>query len=276
MLPTFAPDTDQLQRFTCSAGTFTERHAASPRQFERTQAQCDADGCDDIHLVLGETIELTDFARPCILRWPRRSLHLDIPRDAVAAALGTDPGFLHGRTLSENGLAPMLATQLHSLASLAPNRSDATRSAALRATIELALTALATEFGRIARAQEGSDERLFAAVNRYIQQELASRRLTPAVIAAHVGCSRAHLYRLFARRDLAVADYIREARLQRVLVALQSEDAPRETIATIALRCGFENPVYFARLFKQRFGRTPQDVRRGRPVQPSVPALVPA
>jgi AraC-like DNA-binding protein len=270
------------QRLVSSAGAFTEIRS-SPLELERTYAQCAQDGCDDIHLALVEEgeiitvgdeeqvvraggIRLTDFTQPGTVRWesPHRSLRLYIPRDAVAATLGTDPGFLHQRTLSSNGLAPMLASQLRSLASLAPNASNPTRATALRATIELALTTIAAEFGRVARASETCSDGLFAAVNRYIQQELGSPNLTPAVIASRVGCSRAHLYRLFARYGLSVADYIREARLQRSLVELQNAGATRETIAALAFRCGFENPVYFARLFKQRFGRTPQDVRRGK------------
>ncbi|GIL40861.1 helix-turn-helix domain-containing protein [Roseiterribacter gracilis] len=273
---------------------FTEI-SSSPLELERSRTQCAQDGCDDIHLALveeGEIIDvgdresvvrsggirLTDFTQPGTVRWesPHHSLRLYIPRDAVAATLGTDPGFLHQRVLSPNGLAPMLAAQLRSLARLAPTASNSVRAVALRATIELALTALAADFGRIARSSEQCSDGLFAAVNRYIQQELGSPTLTPAVIAARVGCSRAHLYRLFARYGLSVADYIREARLQRSLVELQTVAQSRETIAALAFRCGFENPVYFARLFKQRFGCTPQDVRRGKTekcVQTPVPEL---
>jgi AraC family transcriptional regulator, positive regulator of tynA and feaB len=270
------------QRLVTSAGMFTEIRS-SPLELERSRAQCAQDGCDDIHLALVEEgeiinlgerpdivrtggIRLTDFTKSGTVRWEsqHRSLRLYIPRDAVAATLGTDPGFLHQRVLSSDGLAPMLTAQLRSLAQMAPTASNPTRSVALRATIELALTALAAEFGRIARASEQCSDGLFAAVNRYIQQELGSPTLTPALIAARVGCSRAHLYRLFARYGLSVADYIREARLQRSLVELRAVGPKRETIAALAFRCGFENPVYFARLFKQRFGCTPQDVRRGK------------
>ena len=34
-----------------------------------------------------------------------------------------------------------------------------------------------------------------------------------------------------------------------------------ETISSIAFDCGFQDPGYFARVFKQEFGRTPQEWR---------------
>jgi len=58
--------------------------------------------------------------------------------------------------------------------------------------------------------------------------------LSPEAIAHRVGCSHA---------ALAAA-------------------GPRDTVGNIAFRSGFDNPVYFAHLFYQRFGMRPSDVSR--------------
>jgi AraC-like DNA-binding protein len=36
---------------------------------------------------------------------------------------------------------------------------------------------------------------------------------------------------------------------------------PTNTIATIAYECGFNDPAYFSRVFKQEHGETPQEWR---------------
>ncbi len=61
--------------------------------------------------------------------------------------------------------------------------------------------------------------------------------------------------------DDFVADYIREQRLRRCLADLLSAQHVHRQIADVAYRWGFSDPVYFAKAFKQRFGRTPSDAR---------------
>ena len=52
--------------------------------------------------------------------------------------------------------------------------------------------------------------------------------------------------------------FIRIIRLKKAKELLQQTE---ETISSIALDCGFNDPGYFARVFKQEFGRTPQEWR---------------
>ncbi|WP_367915329.1 helix-turn-helix domain-containing protein [Leadbetterella sp. DM7] len=39
---------------------------------------------------------------------------------------------------------------------------------------------------------------------------------------------------------------------------------PENSIATAALECGYQDPGYFARVFRQEYGVTPQEWRTGR------------
>jgi AraC-like DNA-binding protein len=94
-----------------------------------------------------------------------------------------------------------------------------------------------------------------------IERHLASSHLNPELIARQLRCSRAHLYRVFASRGETVANYVRELRLRRAHNLLAHGSASKDPIGDIAYRCGFEDPVHFTRLFRQRFGLTPSELR---------------
>ena len=40
-----------------------------------------------------------------------------------------------------------------------------------------------------------------------------------------------------------------------------AQHSPADSIASFALDCGYNDPGYFARVFKQEYGMTPQDWR---------------
>jgi AraC-like DNA-binding protein len=108
------------------------------------------------------------------------------------------------------------------------------------------------------------EDGMLIAAQAFIRRHFGSTELTPHNIARRLGCSRAHLYRVFARRGLTIAGYLREIRLQNCRAALTAA-RPREPVADIAFRCGFTNLVYFARLFRERFGLRLRELRaRGR------------
>jgi len=50
--------------------------------------------------------------------------------------------------------------------------------------------------------------------------------------------------------------FIRMIRLKKAKELLRN---PLNSIASVALDCGYNDPGYFARVFKQEFGITPQD-----------------
>jgi AraC-like DNA-binding protein len=249
----------------------------------RTAARCRSDGYNeiligvgiwgDLHHDVGSSgsgrrqpgdIGILDCAQPVTVGVTapddfHRRLQIYLPRAAVATALGRDPGRLHGRMLAKSGLAPMLEAQMRTLAATGAGLTPATRAIALQSVIDLALTTLRVEFSDDGHRSD-ADDGVFTAAQCFINRHFGDAELTPDRVAAYLRCSRAHLYRVFARHDLAVADYIREVRLQRARAVLEAATTG-ETIGDIAFRCGFTNPVYFARLFRERFGLLPREVR---------------
>lgn len=270
-----------LRRLSGSSGRFTDL-TATPMKLSREKHHYARDGLDMVSftLMLGPQVRhqfrdggssmvvqpgqilIKDFAQPATALWQTssRSLNLHVPRVAVEAAVGDKVQRLHGTVLSQAGLSSMLEAQLLRLANIAPRLKNAVRAAALDATAELAASVLRCELG-IRIEDEANYAGMFAAARVFIRRHLASRQLNPELIARQLRCSRAHLYRVFASQGETVASYVRDARLQLAYKRLSYHNASKEQIGDIAYRCGFEDPVHFARLFRQRFGVTPSALR---------------
>jgi AraC-like DNA-binding protein len=271
----------RVRRLSGPSGRFTDL-TASPMKLSREKRHYARDRLDMVSLSLqlapdvqhqfggagasalvrpGQIL-VKDFTQSAIAWWrrPSRSLNLHLPRLTVEAAVGDKVNHLHGTVLSFAGLSPMLEAQLLALGNIAPRLKSPVRAAALDATVELAVSLLRCELG--ARLEDDANYAgLFAAAQVFINRHLASHRLSPALIARQLGCSRAHLYRVFASRGEAVADYVRELRLRRARDLLSRHTEANTRIGDLAYRCGFDDPVHFTRLFRQRFGVTPSALR---------------
>jgi AraC-like DNA-binding protein len=271
----------RVRKLSGVSGRFADL-TATPIKLTREKSHYTRDGLDMVSLTLmlgprvqhqfGDSGRLTvvqpgqilmkDFTRPATAWWrtSSRSLNLHLPRLTVESAVGDKVKHLHGTVLSQEGLSPMLQVQLLSLANMIPRLENPIRGAALDATIELATSVLRCELG--ARIEdEANNAGLFVAAQMFIRRHLTSHHLSPELIAKQLHCSRAHLYRVFAAQGQTVAGYVRELRLQRAHDLLARNDTGRERIGDIAYRSGFEDPVHFTRLFRQRFGVTPNKLR---------------
>jgi AraC-like DNA-binding protein len=270
----------RVRRLSGASGRFADL-TATPMKLNREKNHYARDGLDMVSftLMLGPHVRhqfrggrpmvvqpgqilVKDFTQPASAWWQTssRSLNLHLPRITVEAAVGDKVQHLHGTVLSPAGLSPMLQAQLLSLANIAPRLKNTVRAAALDATVELAASVLRCELG--ARIEdETNDAGLFVAAQMLIRRHLGSNSLNPELIARQLHCSRAHLYRVFAKHGETVASYLRAVRLQRAYDLLSRDRGSKDHIGDIAYRCGFEDPVHFTRLFRQRFGLTPSKLR---------------
>lgn len=72
--------------------------------------------------------------------------------------------------------------------------------------------------------------------------------------------SHSQLHRkLYALIDCSPNKFIRIVRLNKSKELLTNHSL---SIATVALECGYNDPGYFTRVFKQEFGITPQEWRQ--------------
>jgi len=111
-----------------------------------------------------------------------------------------------------------------------------------------------------------------AAARCYIEEHLTDPNLGAEEIAAAIGLSERQLSRVFAADGTSVPQHILSRRLElahAVLAARPPEPtAPgpagtAETVANIAVRCGFTSATYFSHMFRKRFGFRASELRSG-------------
>lgn len=212
---------------------------------------------------------LFDCDRPAIVQGTRHSLsYLALPRAAVIAAMGrpepVPPGEAFLR-LPAGGLSPVLVAHLRAMGEHGIRLNEAEGAAAIQAATGLAMTLLAGLRTPPERQDGRYDDALFAAAQRYIALNCGRFDLTADDVAGAVGCSRAHLYRLFALRDRTVAGELREVRLRQARRLIETQSS--RPIGLIAFDCGYTDLSAFGKAFKRRFGLGPSDWRAaaGRP-----------
>lgn len=99
------------------------------------------------------------------------------------------------------------------------------------------------------------DEMLIEKAVKYVDENMSKTELSVEELAAGLGMSRVHLYkRLKAITGKTPIEFIRLLRLKRAAQLLRESQL---NISEIAYRCGFNNPKYFSKYFKEEFGVLP-------------------
>ncbi len=80
-------------------------------------------------------------------------------------------------------------------------------------------------------------------------------------LAKRHGVSPGYIRAMFEQEGQSLTDYILGLRLERVYQCLRSPTYAHKKVADIIYDAGFNNPSWFYRAFKRRFGMTPGDVR---------------
>lgn len=91
-----------------------------------------------------------------------------------------------------------------------------------------------------------------------IEDHIENAQLSAEFIADKIGLSERHLRRRIKQiTGITFGKYIKEIKLQTARRLLESDD--KLTITEISHKVGFYTPAYFARIFKERFGKLPSD-----------------
>ncbi|PZN32328.1 MAG: AraC family transcriptional regulator [Proteobacteria bacterium] len=101
----------------------------------------------------------------------------------------------------------------------------------------------------------------------YVDAHLSDPTLDIDSIAQAFGCSKRYLHKLFADYDTTLSRLIWNRRLDRCYADLGAATHRNMTITDVAFSWGFKDSHHFSRLFKDRFGMTPSEFRRGREVR---------
>jgi AraC-like DNA-binding protein len=217
---------------------------------------------DDTALTPEHGLTLLDYRRRCVTatHGPFAHHYLLMPRLMAIEALGGDPvcGQHAVRLLPSTGLVPFLRSHMQMLTRNGEQLNAHESAAAIRAASDLLVTTLRQLRGTpLDEEQPSASKALFLAACRFIDARCGSSELTAGVIAVTLGCSRSHLYRVFAANGTTIGDYLRRSRLDKAKALL----AGNRSIARIAWDAGYADVTSFARAFKRRFGQAPGEYR---------------
>jgi AraC family transcriptional activator of tynA and feaB len=248
---------------------------------KRDLQRCRRDGCEDISfdLMMAGTshgvsdvseyrmragdFAIVDCSRPVEMNRSRhRAISLLIGRDRFAA-IQFDPAMLTGRVLRPHGMAGLFKSHLSAMAEQAAHLLPEQRVLAVDIATEMALSILQMETQGIVDVEQ-FDAGFYHMARSVIYRRCADPELTPGQVAATLKCSRAALYRAFAGRDQSVAAMIWSARIELAQDMLGSALYSHLLIGEIAFRSGFIDHPTFNRMFKRRYGISPQEARARR------------
>lgn len=96
---------------------------------------------------------------------------------------------------------------------------------------------------------------------RYINSNYADKDLSLGKLADMFNFSRKYLSSLFARNmSTKFSEYLNRIRIEHA-VALLEQESP--SVMELAEKCGFSDPLYFSKVFKQINGKSPTNYKKG-------------
>jgi AraC-like DNA-binding protein len=96
-------------------------------------------------------------------------------------------------------------------------------------------------------------------IQTIVESHLDDPSFTVEQFSREACASKAQLHRkITASTGLSAGQYIRSIRL---LKARELLSAKSNNITSVAMDCGFSDPSYFGRVFKQTYGMTPREWR---------------
>lgn len=109
--------------------------------------------------------------------------------------------------------------------------------------------------------EEGKEHEFVKKVREIVEANFTNYEFSVEQLCRQVFMSHSQLYRkLEALTNCSPNKFIKLVRLQKAKTLLANPALP---IGVIALECGYIDPGYFARVFKQEYGLTPQEWRAG-------------
>jgi YesN/AraC family two-component response regulator len=106
---------------------------------------------------------------------------------------------------------------------------------------------------------ESYDDRLMKELMEVMEENIDNSNLTVDELVSKIGIGRSVFFKkLKSLTGLAPVEFIREVRVKRAAQLIESGEY---TISQVTYMVGCNDPRYFSRIFKQRFGITPSEYR---------------
>ena len=211
---------------------------------------------------------LLDTARPHVARHradgpgPATAITLQVPRAALPLAPNRLRRLLAMPMPSHRGVGGLLAHHLRGIAAHPEQFEPAEAEVLGSVALDLLAATLAAHLDlEGALSPEAQQTALRARVVDFIDRHLDSAELSPRSIAAAHHISLRSLHRLFEGEATTAAELIRAKRLEQCRRDLGNPLHLRRPVQVIGARWGFPDKAHFGRLFRARYGRSPQAYR---------------
>ncbi|MET1022236.1 MAG: helix-turn-helix domain-containing protein, partial [Arthrobacter sp.] len=199
------------------------------------------------------TLAFEGDARLMVVMFPWDALSL--PPDCIAQLSAV-------RMASDGGLAAIVGPFIAHLAENLDALSGPSGSRLATNALDLVSTMLHSELD-MSPDRMKPQALLAASVREYIDAHLADPMLSPASIAAAHFISTRHLHNVFHESGTTVASWIRTQRLEGARRELRDPLLAGMPVGAVAGRWGFLDAAHFSRSFRDAFGESPSDWRRG-------------
>ncbi|HEV2362749.1 MAG TPA: helix-turn-helix domain-containing protein [Caulobacteraceae bacterium] len=199
-----------------------------------------------------------------------RLMFVQAPRVALdhrlVAARNLKIGSLSGR----EGVARVFSSLLRAIADALPELSEEQ----LR-PVELALTEfLAASLAEVSDYRAigmGAHSPHLHRICQSIETLLPDPELSLRRLAVRNGVSPRYIQKLFAAASETFGHYVRTRRLERCRTDLRSPMCARLSISEICFRWGFNESAHFSRAFRNQYGLSPRQYRRGEEIAAAPP-----
>ena len=199
------------------------------------------------------TLAFEEDARLMVLMFPWDALSL--PPDCIAQLSAV-------RMAADGGLAAIVGPFIAHLADNVDALSGPSGSRLATNAVDLVSTMLHSELD-MGRDSMKPQVLLATSVREYIDAHLSDPLLSPVSIAAAHFISTRHLHNVFHESGTTVASWIRTQRLERIRRDLRDPLHNGTSVGAVAARWGFLDAAHFSRTFRDAYGESPSDWRRG-------------
>lgn len=207
-------------------------------------------------------VYIMDAMSPLELTVPNasRATCVAVARSVVGSLSSRSDALFGTRISGETGFGRLFS---HLLVALRCDRHDYGQGEA-RAVAGAVQSMLVQAVGSQADERAGPDgEDQLHSVKAWVARNLDDPALDVAHIAHQCGLSRSALYRLFAATGETPQAWLVGKRLERAFQILSDPGKTGQNISATCFALGFNDPAHFSRLFRQRFGASPREVRSG-------------
>ena len=204
-----------------------------------------------------------DSTRPYTLNFDAgfEQLVLHMPRAAMVRRIGRTEVWTARRIAGTSPVGSLVLPFVQRAASIVSDVAPATASQLSETCLSLVTAALGERLGEIAAGGSSARTALIFRAKAMIDSNLHDHALNTEKVAQLVGISPRYLQDLFHAEGTTVSDWIWQRRLDKSRRDLADPLRAGDSIAQIALACGFADFGHFSHRYKDAFGTSPREGR---------------